>query len=345
MTAWLGCAHAAGKYPDRTAAADFLTYGATTIRGVGAAGFRTIKFYLTPNYATTYPGQNFGSVPANLTQLAQTTPVASILSDVNFDRLVLTTYTFANGIFSPVVTVTPTQLANEYAEIYNLVVHLLSTYSNKRFILQNTEGDWELLRGTDPNVFVSPEYARNYAAFCRVRQNAVRDARNATPSTSTVSLAIECNRILDDNHIGVVSAVLPQIAPDIVNYTTYEATTLGLLPNQAQTEALITSRLKTIVTRIRRVAPDARIVFSEFAWAQDEPSFTGLGLNLGQLIQCVIDAANANGVDGCIWWQIFDNEEQSPGVPRGFSLFDRNGNATTPGPRNDAGDKFAALNV
>ena len=340
--AWLGCAHAAGKYPDRTAAADFYTYGCTTMKGVGA-GFRTLKTYLTSNYATVYPGQNWGSVPTNLTQLAQTAPVAANLGDPAVDRHVLTAYTFANGIFSPIVAVTPTQIANEYTEIYNLVVHLLSTYSGKHFILQNTEGDWELLRGTDPNVFVAPQYARNYAAFVRARQNAVTAARAATPSTSTVELAVECNRVLDDNHIGIVTAVLPLVEVDVVQYTTYEATTLGLLPNQAQIEALIDSRLTQVVTRIRRAAPRSKVVFSEFAWPQDEPSFIGLGLNLGQLIQRVIDTANNLSVDGAIWWQIFDNEEMAPGVPRGFSLYDRNGNATTPGALNDAGVKFASI--
>jgi hypothetical protein len=341
---WLGCAHAAGLYPNRTAAADFLTYGANTIKGIGTHGFRTIKTYLTSNYASIYPGQNFGSVPVNLTQLAQTAPMVALFSDASFDRHVVTTYTFANGTASPVTAITPTQLTNEYTEVYNLCVYLLSTYSNKQFILQNTEGDWELLRGTDPSIFVSPEYCRNYASFCRIRQRAVRDARNATPSTSTISLAIECNRVHDDNHDNIVSTVLQLIQPDIINYTTYESTTLGLLPNQTQTEALIASRLKTIVTRIKRVCPDSRVIFSEFAWAQDEPSFLSLGLDVGGLIQCVIDSAAANGVDGCIWWQVFDNEEQSPGVPRGFGLYDRNGSSTSPGPLNNAGNKFVTLN-
>lgn len=341
---WLGCAHAAGLYPNRTAAADFLTYGANTIKGIGTHGFTTIKTYLTPNYASVYPGQNFGSVPTTLATLAQTTPMAALFSDVAFTRHVLTCYTFANGTASPITAVTPTQLSNEYTEIYNLCVYLLSTYSNKQFIIQNTEGDWELLRGTDTSVFVSPEYCRNYAAFCRIRQKAVKDARDATPSSSTIQMAIECNRVMDDNHDTIVSNVLPLIQPDIVNYTTYETTTLGLLPNQAQTEALIATRLKQVVTRIRNAAPNATIIFSEFAWAQDEPSFTSLGLDVGSLIQCVIDNASLNGVSGCIWWQIFDNEEQSPGVPRGFGLYNRNGTSTSPGPLNAAGNKFVTLN-
>lgn len=339
---WLGCAHVAGKYPNRLAAQDFHSFGVAQIKGVGD-GFRTIKTYITPDYATSYPGQNFGSVPVNCTQLAQTAPIVAMLSDDAFDRHVLTTYTFANGIFSPVVAITPTQIANEYTEIYNLCVHLLSTYVGKQFILQNAEGDWELLRGTDPDVFVAPQFARNYSAFIRARQRAVRDARDSTPSTSTIELAVECNRVLDDNHIGLVTSVYPEMAPDIINYTTYEATTLGLLPDQAATEALIEANLTRVVTRMRRVLPNTKIIFSEFAWPQDEPSFIGLGLNVGQLIQKVIDVADSLGVAGCIWWQIFDNEIQSPGVPRGFSLYDRNGDSDQPGPINDAGVKFASL--
>jgi hypothetical protein len=315
-----------------------LTYGKDAIETLG---FGTIKLYLTPGYATDYPGQNFGSVPTTLTTLAQTTPMAACLADAGFTRYLLTTYTFANGLNSPYNDLTSTNLSNEYTEVYNLAVHLLSTYSNKHFILQNAEGDWELLGGVVASAEVDPLRYTRFAAFQRVRLKAVRDAQAATASTSTVKLAIEMNRCLDDYGQRLWRDVLPLVHPDYVFLTVYES--INTWGAQAYTEAQIETRLTSTINRIRRVLPNVPIVFSEFTWPQDEAQFTVHGMDVGDLIDKVIAVATSLGVAGCVWWQLFDNEEQSPGVPRGFGLYSRNGSSTTPGALTAAGTHLDGL--
>lgn len=335
---WLGCAHTNPDYPDRTAATDMLTYGKDAIKTLG---FTTIKLYLTPGYATDYPGQAFGSVPTTLTTLAQTTPMAACLADAQFTRYLLTTYTFANTINSPYHDLTPTNLANEYTEVYNLCVHLLSTYSGKEFILQNAEGDWELLGGVVAGTEIDPIRHARFAAFMRSRLRAVHDAKAATASTSTVKLAIEMNRCLDDFGDRIYRDVLPLISPDYVFLTIYES--INTWGNQAYTEAQIEARLTNTVTRIRQVLPLVPIVFSEFTWPQDEAQFTTHNLSVPDLIDKVIAVGDALGVKGAVWWQLFDNEEQSPGTPRGFGIYNRDGSSTTPGTLTDAGSHLETL--
>lgn len=335
---WLGCAHTNPDYPDRTAATDMLTYGKDAIKAIG---FSTIKLYLTSGYATDYPGQAFGSVPTTLTTLAQTTPMAACLADAQFTRYLLTSYTFANGLNSPYNDLTAANLSSEYTEVYNLAVHLLSTYSNKEFILQNAEGDWELLGGTNDHMEVDPIRYTRVAAFMRQRIKAVRDAQAATASTSTVKLALEMNRCLDDYGHRLYRDVLPLIDPDYVFLTIYES--INTWGAQAYTEAQIETRLTSTINRIRRVKPNVPIVFSEYTWPQDETQFTTHAMNVGDLIDKVIAMATSLGVKGCVWWQLFDNEEQSPGVPRGFGLYDRNGSSTTPGALSAAGTHLDGL--
>lgn len=102
--------------------------------------------------------------------------------------------------------------------------------------------------------------------------------------------------------------------------------------------------LRKGIARIRDAVPKGTpVAITEFGFPQEQSNFTGTGLDVGGLIQQVIDTATALNVAGIIYWQIFDNEEQSPGVPRGFSLYSRNGNATTPGPLNGAGQKFDSI--
>ncbi len=96
-----------------------------------------------------------------------------------------------------------------------------------------------------------------------------------------------------------------------------------------------------------RIADAARagtpICISEYGFPQDQTNFTGLGLDVGRLIQKVIDTADDLGMAGVIYWQVFDNEEQSPGVTRGFHLYTRDGNASTPGALSAAGVKYASI--
>jgi hypothetical protein len=267
-----------------------------------------------------------------------------VFNDSRFTRFFIDTWSFTNGIFDPWrQTVTTAQLAAEYTEWYNLAVFLLSTYSGKEFVLQSgAECDWSLIGSFNPANPVPPYRTQAYAAFLNVHQRAVEDARKNTLSTSTVIHAVEVNRVLDDYSERVHRNVLPLVNVDLISYTAYEAINFWGA-NQTDAENNIQLYLTKALRRLKAVKPGTRIYVGEYDWPQDEPGFTGIGLNVAGLIDKVISICNAEGITDLVWWQIFDNEEQSPGVPRGFGLYNRNGSSTTPGALNAAGIKYQAL--
>lgn len=342
------CAVVACDYPIRTAGGDILQYATDA---AGDLGFPALKIFLTPNYnggpdptKPDYPGQDWDTTYNTLVNLAQDSGFAAVFSDARFDRFIIDVWSFTNGIFNPwTADITKAQLASEYTEWYELAGYLLSTYPGKEFILQSgAESDWALLADFDPTLSVPPYRVERYAAFLNVHQKACEDATRDNPSTARIVHAVEVNRVLDDYGVRMHRDIFPLIRPDAISYTAYEAINT-LDSDQATAEAILDRQITKAIRRIQKAMPGARVYIGEYAWPQDESWFTGLGLDTGALIQRVIDTAEDLGVTDLVYWQIFDNEEQSPGVPRGFSLYDRNGNNTTPGSLNDAGTKYQAL--
>lgn len=342
------CAAIACDYPNRTAAGDILQYSTDAC---GDLGFTALKVFLTPNYdgavdptKPDYPGQNWDSPYTDLVGLAQDSGFVAVFSDPRFERFFIDVWSFATGIYNPWLNdITTAQLQAEYNEWYDLANYLLTSYPGKEFVLQSgAESDWAILGNFDPTTPVPPYRIERYAALINVQHKAIVDATRDSNSTATIVHAIEVNRVLDDYGVRMHRDVFPLIQVDAVSYTAYEAINT-LDANQATAEGLIDQRLTKALRRIKKAMPGARVYVGEYAWPQDELWFTGLGLNMGGLIQRVIDTADAEGCTDVVYWQIFDNEEQSPGVPRGFSLYDRNGSGTTPGALNDAGLYYQSI--
>lgn len=342
---WHGCAHTAGLYPDRSGAMDFFTYGANLVKGLG---FRTLRFYLSSGYAgRDYIDQTWGAAATSLVALAQKTPVANVLADAGFDRYIISTFAISQPDMAwqgdPGMNVL--DYAAEYQEMYDLVVHLLTTYPTKEFIISNWEGDWQLAGGAGRiDTAISPYVLQQYKAYHVARKRAVHDACRATSSSGKVWYTIECNRVLDDFNYRVWTDVLTTVKPDMVSLTIYEAINSGWGSGQAAIEAYIEQLLPEVVKRIRLVVgPAIPIIVGEFGWPQDEAAFNGTSPDVGDLIQKVIDVADAEGCEGCAWWQILDNEEQATDTPRGFGLYDRNGSSSTVGALNDAGTYYQGI--
>lgn len=312
----IGC-----KYPDRSGTGDFLTYAANY---AGTAGADALKLEISQNYATKYPGQTWSGTHTTLTQLAQDTAMATVLGDVRFVRFFFNTFTFANGVNNKWVNDwTPADDAAEYAELYALACHLLATYSGKEFVIQNWEGDWALLASFTPGDPVPVDRLARMADYLRTRQRAISDARRDTPSTSTVVHGVEVNRCLDlfgDR----VHQILARVRPDAVSFSLYECiNTYGA--NQAATEAIIQTRMTRAAFNVRNALKpgQVRLYIGEYGWPEKEAGFISLGLNMAQLVAKVRTVAQSLGITDCAFWQLFDNEEQSLGVIRGFAVYDR----------------------
>lgn len=337
----LGCAHVAGKYPITTGSHNFLTYGVDVL---GDMGFTKCKLYLSPNYSGSldidkkdYPNQAWQSSSyTTLVGLAQDPAYQTVFTDTRFDTYFLNTWTFANGINNPWVSSQPSaQLSNEYNEIKNLCVHLLNTYSNKTFIIQNWEGDWALLGAFNPNNAIDNWRAQRMAAFMRERKKAIRDATREVPTaTSKIKMAIEVNRVLDDINDRVHTDVAPFVDVDYISLSLYEAINAFVgQSTQGAAEAAIKQKIQEVFDRVRKYNKNIPIYIGEFGFPQKETSMSGFDVT--GFLDAIKQKSEELGIVYALWWNLFDNEEQSPGVERGYSLYDR-----SPFALNDAGTWF-----
>lgn len=318
-----GCAHVLGLYnvPDD---GNQFQNGCDAIAALGVA---TLKVYLTKDYLLNYPLQtSWSGTPTNLTELAQTTQFTTQLN-AGWDTIIFTAFTFANGTTNWWRTgPTNAQLAAEYTEIYNLAVHLLTTYndSGKTFILQNWEGDWAFMDSFTPTTFVERKMVDYYVAFVARRQKAVSDARQAVAySNVTVLNAVEVNRVLDaktyPHRRRIITDLAGRIRPDIVSFSAYEATdSLEGWGSQAAFDALCESNLTQAVTLIRNAFPDSKLMIGEFGYPENQIVAEFPSLNVGSMIQTVATVASNLGVDYLIYWQVFDNETSIPYTYRGY---------------------------
>lgn len=319
-----GVAFVDGKYPNRVAQQDYMVYSATDAAGLGFLGG---KWYATPEHATKYPNQAWADTYTNLTDLVQDPAYVTVLG--LFDTHYISTFTFANGVNNDWIhEESDDYLDDEYEEMYDFAVHLLS-YSNKTFYIQNWEGDWALLGIFDEEAIVPAKRSGRMAAFMRKRQQAITDARNAVPnSTSKIYNAMEVNRVLDDFSDRCHSEVAPFVIPDAISFSLYECINTLYTNDQAASEAEIERRMIEATRRVR-AALDAdgrnasrrvKLYIGEMGWNEDEASFTSKNLNVGQLIQKVLDVAQSLDFVAAVHWIMYDNEEQSPGVPRGYGI-------------------------
>lgn len=341
---WHGITHIAGLYPLRTAEQDYLLYGAALAKQLG---FRTIKLELSITYSSIkYINQAFVGSPSTLKQLAQEPCFHTVFSDPGLERYVLTCFSLARGGNNEWAGKWNKEIGQAYEdEMYDFAVHLLTTYSNKEFIVQNWEGDWQILNSFTPSQPVPRGRLYAYRDFQRRRQKAIRRATAAVPgSTSTIKYAIELNRGLDGWGERLIRSVIKNVGPDIVSFSCYEAVEgWHASLSQSALEADIEVKLRRLIRLTREQVGDTPIMLGEYGWPIARPEFSSLGYDVGALWQKVIDVAESEGIIGQIPWQLLDNEEQSPGVPNGFYMYLRNGNSNVVGALSPSGVFFQAF--
>lgn len=312
----VGVAHVNGDYAFTDG--NFLVEGS---RRISELGSRAIFLYLTNNYATQYPDKGSGlfGTPHNLAELAASPAYRQVFA-MPFDEIVLTTFTFANAdaIFR---SMQPTEAvaAREREEIYQLAKYLYATYrgSHKVFILKNWESDWFGLRGYDASGPISASAIEDLINWLRARQEGVAQARREAgdPDDVAVLNAVEVNRPLDWVEKGltrVLNAVVPAVGPDMVSYSSYDATAIEALPTMRR-------EFEAALAAEDRIAPDPlhlgrkRIFVSEFAPYENRYS-PQAGV---EHIAAILDTARGWGVSGAFLWELYDNEcTPAPGKAR-----------------------------
>lgn len=331
-----GAAHVKGLYTYPTASGTQLKDGCDAIWGLG---LRTVKLYLTADYTTDYPGQSsWSSTPANLTQLAQTTQFEDAL-ERGWEQIILTCFTFANGTTNWWrANPSSTKMTNEYTEIYNLCVHLLTSLNGTgvEIILQNWEGDWAFMDSTTVSTYVPRKMVDYYGAFLGVRQRAVADARRDTASDVRLRMAVEVNRVCDarlyKGRRRILTDLANRIRPDLISYSAYDSTIVdqgSWGANTAAWEAATQPVYEKALAAIRAAWPGVPIQIGEYGFPENEAPGTS---DIGQMIRKVAEWSRTAAVENLLYWEVFDNE---PGTPpatyRGYWLIDPNGNKTIAG--------------
>lgn len=320
----IGVTHTAGKYNYPGVAGAQFTEGCNAVWN---AGFRVLKIYCTSGYASTdYPRQTWTGTPTTLKTLLQLPEYAAQLNRA-WSRIIITAFTFANnpsGITNGWrADASSAYMAAEYAEIREAAEHLLTTYPGQTFVLQQWEGDWAFMDLFVADTYVERQQVDRYAAFLGTRQRAVSDARAAIDSTAMVLNAIEANRVIDSrtypHRRRILRDIAPRVRPDIVSWSAYDGTidtSLVFGADYAAWEAFTLPLFAKGLRQIQLAWPGVPIQLGELGF----PEGVALppGRDVGPMVTAIASAASAAGVTDFVYWEVFDNEESSPGVPAGY---------------------------
>lgn len=321
-----GVTHVDGKYA--FTADNFLIEGS---RRISTFGSDAIFIYLEPNFRTRYPEKGGPPWPAgdlqSITELAQTDAYKAVFN-LPFKVFVITAYGFATQGGVQNFAIDPSLANREEQEFYDLTRYLLTTYAGtgKTFILKHWEGDYIGLGNFDTSKDISPAMVDAMNIWLTARQRGISRARAdaGNPAGVGVFHAVEMSRVLDYSRLGrtrVVNAVIPVVKPDMVSYSSYDATLGGTDPASAA------ASIKEAINVVKSLAPDPlglgdkRIFISEYGLFENErPTEVTWRTNT------ILQTAQGSGIFGAFLWQVFDNEckqadgtyfptASSPGAP------------------------------
>jgi hypothetical protein len=304
----LGVSHVAGHYRFSTPGsglqpASFLVEGARHVRNTGA---RHVFVHLSPQYRVEYPFDEFGSAaPASLVELAARPQFRELFS-LPFETFVLTTYSFANWDWlltrgqARAIALEPEA---ERAEIAELVGHLLATYPDKRFILKNWEGDWQLKGNFSMDSEATEEQVGEFIAWLRARQEGVVAGRG---DSELAQFAVEFNHVhaAQQGRRCMLTSVIPEVPSDLIAYSSWWSLVQpGELARRIADDVAFVRQLPGIGER--------PLIITEFGFQGKEPE-------RGAQTATAVEAFAQAGIPLAIYWQIFDNLEDIGLVGRGL---------------------------
>ncbi len=203
----LGVTHAGdGSYPQ---VSDIKLYGAQDALSLG---FQSIELYF----------------PVNLSQKDMFQPIFSLpfktffvsAEELNADAAA------EWKLLGPPFTTAQTQ--NLYTDYYNLTQYLLTTWNNtnKTFIIQSSnEMDWQILPTADPALDPSDNAIQNAITYWSTIQNAINDAKKATPATGVkVYQGCEVNLVQKamQGKKTATNNVIPFTHCDLIGYSSWD---------------------------------------------------------------------------------------------------------------------------
>jgi hypothetical protein len=259
-----------------------LDYARATLR----QGNRVVKFRLSNKYANT---DGFTAISGinTLVELVRDHPEVKEVLDLPMTDYLFWVSTFAVPSWQSQLDTNGLKDAKEaeiYAEVYDLVVYLLTTYSGsgKRFYLGNWEGDW-MLSGDyrdDPNT-IPANRIQGMIEWANIRQKAIDDAKTATPHSDVdVWFYLEMNKAdwMRDGLPCVANSVIPAMPKlDFISISSYSihkdngepATNARIHSDLDQVQALIDTKPDASI-------PGSRIMIGEYGWTYNSSRYPNL---------------------------------------------------------------------
>lgn len=224
----------------------------------------------------------------------------------------------------------PLQSVREYRQMYELAVHLLTTFdgSGKRFYLGHWEGD-NMLRpdgiGKAGDATMEDSVrVRGFTEWLKIRQQAVDDAKKDTPHREVeVWHYTEVNHptiSLLENRPSLASAVLPQVDIDFVSYSAYDS--------QSDTELLkrVLDYLQSQMKAKAGLEGRRRVFIGEYGfWIRKDGEVQNSPEQQNARSLAVIRAGLEWGCPFILYWQLYNNELDADGTHRGFWMIDDQG--------------------
>jgi len=294
-----------------------------TAREIRAMGSNLLKFSMHPRYCT----ENYG-LPKNeeiksLKDLAIYEPSMKRVLNMDFKYYHIWVYGFSQYTPEPEgekIDTSQTKFIGGYSrhyeealykELYDFTAYMLREYSGtgKVFYLGHWEGDWHLRWHYDRNRPVDPATLQGMIAWEKVRQKAIDDAKKDTPHEGVaIYNYIEVNLVrkaIEEGVTTVANSVIPEVNPDYVSYSSYDAT------NPYKTKEELNTGLKESLTYIESfLSPKEGLPEGRRVWIGEygNPANRFNEDDQDERSRWTINAGLEWGAPFILYWELYNNE-------------------------------------
>ena len=300
---------------------------AKNVRGMGS---NLLKISLAQGAAPNYSAQDAARKAKSTLEDVQGSPAIQQALDMDFTYYQAWVHSFTGANWRDGVDMT--EARHYYDEMYALTAWLLERYSGtgKVFMLGNWEGDWMLLGRQDRELDPSPTALAGMIAWMKIRQLAVDNARAKVPHKDVaVYHYIEANLVKKAmaGRASVALSVLPEVNPDLVSYSAYEAIKQSPQPDLMSIRQPLEQTLAFLEGQLppKEGLPFRRRVFiGEYGYHADKSK----PLTVKQQYmksRFVMQSAVALDLPFALIWQMYNNEYAEDGTSKEMSLIDEKG--------------------